>query len=185
VSRGVSAQKAGGNRRKDAASRLYRAVSRHWNWKVPTGERWVHEIKFDGYRVQMHLANEGVRILTRRGYDWTARFKKIAADTFLVNAASAIIDGEVVVPAADGTPDFSVLQNELRGKSDKIVMIAFPTSTTTPSRCWTSSSGGPTRSRKAAAATGSPRQPEFWSPASNMDTTFSASNWRKGWGELY
>src|SRR5882672_567778 len=40
----------------------------------------------------------------------------------------------------------------------------IPTSTTTPSRCWTNSSGGPTRSRKAAPATGSPRQPEFWSP---------------------
>src|SRR5258708_8386525 len=53
------------------------------------------------------------------------RFKKIASDAYLVNAGSAIIDGEVVVPAADGTTDFSVLQNQLKGKSDKIVMVAF------------------------------------------------------------
>jgi bifunctional non-homologous end joining protein LigD len=42
--------------------------------KVPSGERWVHEIKFDGYRVQVHLANEAVQISTRRDYDWTHCF---------------------------------------------------------------------------------------------------------------
>jgi bifunctional non-homologous end joining protein LigD len=42
-----------------------------------------------------------------------------------ISAGSAIIDGEVFVPAADGTTDFSVLQNELKGKSDKIVLVAF------------------------------------------------------------
>jgi bifunctional non-homologous end joining protein LigD len=48
--------------------------------KVPRGDRWVHEIKFDGYRVQVHLANNEVKVFTRRGYDWTNRFKKIASD---------------------------------------------------------------------------------------------------------
>jgi bifunctional non-homologous end joining protein LigD len=93
--------------------------------KVPKGERWIHEIKFDGYRVQLHIANEGTTVYTRRGNDWTRRFKKIADDAFLINASSAIIDGEIVVPAADGTTDFSVLQNELKGKSKSIVMVAF------------------------------------------------------------
>jgi bifunctional non-homologous end joining protein LigD len=93
--------------------------------KVPNGDRWIHEIKFDGYRVQLQLVNESVRVFTRRGNDWTKRFKKIANDAFLINAASAIIDGEIVVPATDGTTDFSVLQNQLRGKSDEIVMVAF------------------------------------------------------------
>ncbi len=93
--------------------------------KVPTGSRWHHEIKFDGYRVQVHLANEDVKIYTRRGNDWTKRFKKVAEDARHISAASAIIDGEIVVPAADGTTDFSVLQNELRGKSAKIVLVAF------------------------------------------------------------
>ena len=93
--------------------------------RVPTGERWVHEIKFDGYRVQLHIANDDIIVLTRRGNDWTKRFRKIAADAYLINAKSAIIDGEIVIPAADGTTDFSVLQNELKGQSIRIVMVAF------------------------------------------------------------
>jgi bifunctional non-homologous end joining protein LigD len=93
--------------------------------KPPTGERWIHEIKFDGYRNQLHMANDDIKVFTRRGNDWTKRFRKIAADAYLINAKSAIIDGEVVVPAANGTTDFSVLQNELKGTSDKIVMVAF------------------------------------------------------------
>jgi bifunctional non-homologous end joining protein LigD len=93
--------------------------------RVPSGERWVHEIKFDGYRVQLHIANENIKVFTRRGNDWTNRFKKVSNEAFLIGANSAIIDGEVVVPAADGTTDFAVLQNQLRGKADKIVMVAF------------------------------------------------------------
>ena len=93
--------------------------------KVPSGIRWLHEIKFDGYRVQVHLVNEAVTVVTRRGNDWTKRFKKIADDAWHIAAGSAIIDGEIVVPAADGTTDFSVLQNELKGKSTKLVMVAF------------------------------------------------------------
>jgi bifunctional non-homologous end joining protein LigD len=93
--------------------------------KVPGGERWLHEIKFDGYRVQVHVVNEAVKVFTRRGHDWTKRFRKIADDAWHVAARFAIIDGEVVVPAADGSTDFSVLQNELKGQSTKIVLVAF------------------------------------------------------------
>ncbi|MEY9403596.1 bifunctional non-homologous end joining protein LigD [Bradyrhizobium japonicum] len=93
--------------------------------KVPSGARWIHEIKFDGYRVQVHLANEAVKVFTRRGHDWTNRFKKVADDAWHIKAGSAIVDGEVVVPAADGTTDFSVLQNELKGRSTSTVLVAF------------------------------------------------------------
>ncbi|MFK4522874.1 bifunctional non-homologous end joining protein LigD [Bradyrhizobium japonicum] len=93
--------------------------------RVPSGERWIHEIKFDGYRVQVHLANEAVTVFTRRGHDWTKRFKKVADDAWHIKASSAIIDGEAVVPAAGGSTDFSVLQNELKGTSTKIVLVAF------------------------------------------------------------
>ena len=93
--------------------------------KVPAGERWIHEIKFDGYRIQVHLRDAAVKVFTRRGNDWANRFRKIAANAWNINAGSAIIDGEVVVPADDGTTDFSVLQNELKGRSKKIVMVAF------------------------------------------------------------
>jgi len=93
--------------------------------RVPSGERWIHEIKFDGYRVQTHIHNDAVKIFTRRGHDWTHRFKKAAHDAWHIKAGSAIVDGEIVVPAADGTTDFSVLQNELKGKSTSIVLVAF------------------------------------------------------------
>src|SRR5436305_874076 len=76
-------------------------------------------------RVEVHLRDAAVKVFTRRGHDWTNRFKKIANDTWHISAGSAIIDGEVVVPAEDGTTDFSMLQNELKGKSTKIVLVAF------------------------------------------------------------
>jgi bifunctional non-homologous end joining protein LigD len=93
--------------------------------KVPSGARWIHEIKFDGYRVQIHLANGAVKVFTRGGQDWTHRFKKVADEAWHPKVGSAIIDGEIVVPAADGTTDFSVLIKELKGSSDKIVLVAF------------------------------------------------------------
>jgi bifunctional non-homologous end joining protein LigD len=77
--------------------------------------------------------NEGIPlkrsggILTRRGYDWTDRFKKIAADAWHLNVKSAIIDGEVIVPTADGISDFAALQKQLRSRtpSDDVVLYAF------------------------------------------------------------
>ncbi|MGY3451962.1 non-homologous end-joining DNA ligase [Bradyrhizobium sp. USDA 4353] len=93
--------------------------------RVPSGARWIHEIKFDGYRVQVHLGSNDVKVFTRRGYDWTPRFRKIAREAAEIKTHSAIIDGEVVVPQANGATDFSVLQNELKGRSQKIVLVAF------------------------------------------------------------
>src|SRR6202158_4408828 len=104
---------------------LHRARAGNLNDKVPSGERWIHEIKFDGYRVQVHLRDAAVKVFTRSGNDWINRFRKIAADAWHVTAGSAIVHGEVVVPASNGTTDFSVLQNELKGRSTKIVLVVF------------------------------------------------------------
>ena len=54
--------------------------------RVPSGERWIHEIKFDGYRVQLHIHNDSIKVFTRRGNDWTKRFRKIAEKAYLINA---------------------------------------------------------------------------------------------------
>jgi hypothetical protein len=54
--------------------------------KVPDGTRWIHEIKFDGYRVQVHLQNGQVKVFTRRSNDWTKRFRKIASDASEIDA---------------------------------------------------------------------------------------------------
>jgi bifunctional non-homologous end joining protein LigD len=90
----------------------------------PTGPKWVHEVKFDGYRTQIHVEKGKVRISTRRGHDWSNRFKAIA------KAASAlpdcIIDGEAVVLDAEGRSDFSALQSALAsGKGGPISLYAF------------------------------------------------------------
>ena len=122
---GVSAEQAGCDRLKAPYPGFIEPALATSIEKVPSGERWIHEIKFDGYRVQVHLANEAIKVFTRRGNDWTKRFRKIADDAWHISAGSAIIDGEVVVPAENGTTDFAVLQNELKGKSTKIVLVAF------------------------------------------------------------
>jgi bifunctional non-homologous end joining protein LigD len=118
--------------------------------KVPSGDQWLHEVKFDGYRVQLHVANEGIKIFTRRGHDWTDRFKKIATDAWHLKVKSAVIDGEVVVPAEDGTTDFAVLQKELRAgrPSNRLVMYAFDHVPRRPRHA-----ESPVVTRKAALAT--------------------------------
>lgn len=94
--------------------------------RVPRGDRWTHEVKFDGYRAQLHVtSHSGIKVFTRRGLDWTKRFRKIAQDADLISAGSAIIDGEVVVPGEGGKTDFAVLQNSLTGKADNIAIVAF------------------------------------------------------------
>lgn len=89
--------------------------------------------------------SEAVKVFTRHGNDWTKRFRKIANDAWHISAGSAIIDGEVVVSAANGATDFAVLQNELRGSSEKIVLVAFDllfTASYTPRLDRNISSGG-------------------------------------------
>lgn len=76
-------------------------------------------------QVQVHLANQAAKVFTRRGHDWTHRFKKVAYDAWRIKAYSAVVDGEIVVPAADGTTDFSVRHNEPKGDSKSIVLVAF------------------------------------------------------------
>jgi hypothetical protein len=115
---GVSASKTGGDRGEGALPGFIEPALATSIEKVPSGGRWIHEIKFDGYRVQVHLVNEAVTVFTRRGHDWAQRFKKVAHDAWRIRASWALVDGEIVVPAADGTTDFSVLQNELKGSSN-------------------------------------------------------------------
>jgi bifunctional non-homologous end joining protein LigD len=91
--------------------------------KAPSGDQWLHEIKFDGYRVQIHLNKGKKRVLTRNGLDWTKRFSVIAGALDI--PGQAILDGEVVV-FHEGRTNFSELQAELAaGKQDRVVYYAF------------------------------------------------------------
>ena len=83
----------------------------------PAGREWLHEIKFDGYRVIARIQNGKVTLFTRRGLDWTSRFPEIR-DGLDTLAQDALIDGEIVVQKPDGTSDFSALQARLSGEND-------------------------------------------------------------------
>lgn len=85
---------------------------------------WVHEIKFDGYRIQMRIEAGKVTLKTRKGLDWTAKFKAIAAAA--AGLPDAIIDGEIVALDSHGSPDFAALQAALsEQKTDDLVFFAF------------------------------------------------------------
>src|SRR5689334_9512172 len=62
----------------------------------PEGENWAYEIKADGYRAQLHVADHRATVYSRAGYDWTEQFSSIAAAARDLRARSAIIDGEAV-----------------------------------------------------------------------------------------
>ena len=82
--------------------------------KAPSGAGWVHEIKFDGYRLQAQVRAGEVKLLTRSGQDWTGRFGTALIDALAaVPARTVILDGELVVEGAGGASDFSALQADL------------------------------------------------------------------------
>ena len=94
--------------------------------RPPVGDKWVHEIKVDGYRAQLHVQNGEARVFSRRGNDWTERFSSIAHGANRLPIGEAIIDGEVIVATPEGLSDFSALQSELAGeRSDRLTFYAF------------------------------------------------------------
>jgi bifunctional non-homologous end joining protein LigD len=94
--------------------------------QAPEGDQWVHEIKFDGYRVLARLEHGGVALFTRNGLDWTARFPRLATEIAELEATSAVLDGEVVAYRANGSSDFATLQRMLREcKDEGLLYMAF------------------------------------------------------------
>ncbi|MBY3202009.1 non-homologous end-joining DNA ligase [Rhizobium laguerreae] len=87
--------------------------------RPPKGEDWVFEIKWDGYRLSVHIEPTGIRILTRGGHDWTHRFPAIKLAAMWLPVGSAILDGEAVVLDEQGRSDFGLLQQSLGGRGGK------------------------------------------------------------------
>jgi len=79
----------------------------------PSGDDWQWEIKWDGYRLAVHVEPSGVRIVTRGGFDWADRFPAIKAAARALGPATMILDGEGVVLDEQGLSDFNALQNSL------------------------------------------------------------------------
>jgi bifunctional non-homologous end joining protein LigD len=91
----------------------------------PKGKDWVHEIKYDGYRMQLRIANGKAVLRTRNGLDWTERFRGIARAAAELPAKAAIIDGEAVALTEAGVPNFSLLQEGLKKGGSDLVYFAF------------------------------------------------------------
>lgn len=90
----------------------------------PSGSGWVHEIKFDGYRMQLRREANEARLRTRKGLDWTARFPEIAEDALCL--PEGLYDGEIVALDAEERPDFAGLQAALsRRDSRDLVFFLF------------------------------------------------------------
>ncbi len=84
----------------------------------------MHEIKFDGYRIQMRVSDGDVTLKTRKGLDWTGKFGAIAEAA--AGLPDGIIDGEIVALDANGVPDFAALQAALsEGKTNELIFFAF------------------------------------------------------------
>jgi bifunctional non-homologous end joining protein LigD len=93
---------------------------------APDGAEWMHEIKFDGYRIEARLDRGKVRLLTRKQLDWTHRFERVAKAIAALPAQTALLDGELVVEDEKGHSSFSLLQTDLKeGRKDRFVYWAF------------------------------------------------------------
>lgn len=94
---------------------------------VPKGDRWLHEIKLDGYRIEARIDHGKVQLLTRSGLDWTDRFGKgMVSALKALPVQSALIDGEIVVESGNGSSDFSLLQQDLsEGRDDRFTYYVF------------------------------------------------------------
>jgi bifunctional non-homologous end joining protein LigD len=131
LEKGITAPKkpASSKRRKAAASppAFIEPVLAKLQPMPPSGDDWVHEVKFDGYRLQARIDSGKVELRTRSGLDWTKRFGATIARTFLaLDCENAIIDGEATVQREGGGTSFSALQNALsEGETADILFYAF------------------------------------------------------------
>jgi bifunctional non-homologous end joining protein LigD len=91
--------------------------------KVPDRPEWLHEIKYDGYRLRVERDGDRVRLITRNGYDWTKRYPWIVESALKNRMKHFVIDGEAVILGIDGVSDFNALHS---GKhDDEVQLYAF------------------------------------------------------------
>jgi len=101
--------------------------------KVPTGPDWLHEVKHDGYRLIVQRDGDRVRLFTRSGYDWTARYPWIVEAALKNRQKHFVIDGEAVVLGVDGRSDFDALHS---GKhNEEVQLYAFDMLAVTATTC--------------------------------------------------
>jgi bifunctional non-homologous end joining protein LigD len=93
---------------------------------APEGDDWLHEIKFDGYRMLCTITAGKARFVSRNGKDWTAKFKNLAAEIAELPLKNAVIDGEVVIVDEEGRTSFQLMQNAFKSAAPApFVFYAF------------------------------------------------------------
>lgn len=92
---------------------------------VPSGSAWLHEMKFDGYRCLLSIANGQAKIYTRTGLDWTDKFPEIAKAAAEIEVGSALIDGEIVKVDDKDSTNFSALQQAISEGGKGLTLFAF------------------------------------------------------------
>src|ERR1700686_83557 len=94
--------------------------------RPPSGPKWVHEIKYDGYRMQARVDGLNIRLLTRNSHDWTERFRSVATALKELKIGSGLLDGEIVVEDANGVSSFNDLLADLKaGRQDRFRYHVF------------------------------------------------------------
>lgn len=91
---------------------------------TPAGDEWLHEIKFDGYRIGCHVRRGRATLTSRNGHDWTAAFPEIAAAAARLDVRDALLDGEVAMVLPDGRTSFQALQN-VSGAASRASLVYF------------------------------------------------------------
>ena len=94
--------------------------------EAPGGKEWLHEVKYDGYRMHARIDGKQIKLLTRTGLDWSHRYRRTIEALRALTAKTAYVDGELCALRSDGVPVFSRLHGAMdEGRTDELVFFAF------------------------------------------------------------
>jgi bifunctional non-homologous end joining protein LigD len=94
--------------------------------QAPAGDAWLHEVKWDGYRIVATVVEGEVRLWSRNAIEWTSKVPELAAAVRSLKLKSAQLDGEMIVPTASGSSDFNALQGRLVSGVSRAAKIGAP-----------------------------------------------------------
>jgi bifunctional non-homologous end joining protein LigD len=91
----------------------------------PSGSAWIHEVKHDGYRTQLILSDGKAKAFTRRGFNWTEKYRPVVTAAEGLPARSAVLDGEMILPKVSGASDFDAFRKAIKGNPEALAFVAF------------------------------------------------------------
>jgi hypothetical protein len=103
--------------------------------QVPSGPDWIREVKYDGYRLRVERDGDRVRLSTRNGYDWTARYPWIVEAARMIRQKRFVLDGEAVILGVDGIADFNALRSRQHDEEVQLCALSWLKAATISGRC--------------------------------------------------